>query len=172
MIPSGYKLSCITDTLRNVLANPPGNPLSSSGLAQGQGLVQGMLARRAPALGHGSTGNDPSSSSSSSSSLYAAVVVAVGPVIGRLSPTSASVLMEFTNDGYAELRCVDQLSGVAHCCQRRVFARQPMVFLFDNLSPNRGYDVYLAAEVGGGGLGDAHVKNAVYAMLPKVTNAH
>lgn len=63
---------------------------------------------------------------------------------------------------------MDQLSGVAHCCQRRVFARQPVVFLFDNLSPNRGYDVYLAAEVGGGGLGDAHVKNAVYAMLPKV----
>ena len=81
MIPSGYKLSCITDTLRNVLASPSGNPFSSSSTAgQGLGLVQGMLAQRSPALGYASSGSDPSSSASS---MFAAVVVAVGPVIGN-----------------------------------------------------------------------------------------
>jgi len=108
-VPSGFRLTCVTDTLHNVVAPLAGPVAPRVGAPAGSGNQAGdgprfeaLLAAAAP---HADLSPAP----------FAAV--AVGPVVGRLAPTSALVLMEFSTDGYAELRCVDQLSGVAHCCQ-------------------------------------------------------
>jgi hypothetical protein len=68
----------------------------------------------------------------------------MGPVIGQITPTSAIIILETFGEQYIELRCIDEITGVQHCSMKKTSARQPCVFTFENLAPNRAYDVYCA----------------------------
>lgn len=72
------------------------------------------------------------------------VGVTVGPVIGRVMPCSAQVLLEAVHDCHVELLCVDQVTGVEYASSRLLRAHRPLVFSFDGLVPGRPYDVYLS----------------------------
>jgi hypothetical protein len=73
------------------------------------------------------------------------VTVTVGPVIGRVGPTSAIVLLEAAQDAHVELLCVDQVTGVEYSHAQLVRRRTPAYFSFDDLVPNRSYDIRIAA---------------------------
>lgn len=84
----------------------------------------------------------------------------VGPVIGKVSMTSASVLFEFSRQPSAftvsdlrsprgaevlvEVTCVDMVTGVRHPYTRSVPLLAPVCFLFDTLVPDRGYEIRMA----------------------------
>lgn len=72
------------------------------------------------------------------------VAVVVGPVIGQVTATSANILLETSEDGYLELICRDQLTGVEYSCACNMRSMRPSIFTFDNLVPNRPYEVTLA----------------------------
>lgn len=72
------------------------------------------------------------------------VAVTLGPVVGRVTGTSAVVLMEFARDTHVELLCVDQITGAEFSCTRLARALRPCTFTFDLLVTNRAYDIVLA----------------------------
>ncbi len=76
------------------------------------------------------------------------VVVTIGPVIGRVTPTSAVVLLETAADCHLELLCVDQVSGVQYTNAKLMTKNRPTLFTFDQLVPGRAYDVRLATYAG------------------------
>lgn len=76
------------------------------------------------------------------------VHVVVGPVIGRVTSTSAVVLLETSNDCHVELLCVDQISGVQFTNAKFMIHAKPTLFTFDQLTPGRCYDVRLATHAG------------------------
>jgi len=76
------------------------------------------------------------------------VHVVVGPVIGRVTSTSAVVLMETSSDCHVELLCVDQVTGVQFTSAKFMTRSKPCYFTFDQLSPGRCYDVRLATHAG------------------------
>ena len=71
------------------------------------------------------------------------VSVTVGPVVGRIMPRSASVLLESLHDAHVELLCIDQVTGVEYSCSRMLRGSRPHVFSFEKLVPGRAYDLCL-----------------------------
>jgi hypothetical protein len=72
------------------------------------------------------------------------ISLVVGPIIGQITPTSAIIMLETFGGQYVELRCIDEITGVQYCSMKKTIARRPCIFTFDNLAPNRAYDVYCA----------------------------
>jgi hypothetical protein len=93
------------------------------------------------------------------------VSIVLGPVVGRVTLSSATMLLEFGRcaragaaaaDAVVELVLVDAVTGVRHPCRKTVRIRVPVLFAFDTLVPGRGYEIRLsnrALEGGGGGAG-------------------
>lgn len=89
-----------------------------------------------------------------------AVSCIVGPVVGQVTMTSATILFEFghqykfTKDTCAfgealvEVILVDAITAVQYPCRRVVRIRAPVVFVFDTLVPGRGYEIRLSNEAG------------------------
>lgn len=72
------------------------------------------------------------------------ISLVVGPIIGQITPTSAIIILETFGEQHIELRCIDEITGVQHCSMKKTTARGPCIFTFDNLAPNRAFDVYCA----------------------------
>ena len=72
------------------------------------------------------------------------VNVTLGPVIGRVTATSATILLESSDGGHVEMLCIDQITGVEYSCSCLMQPHRPSVFTFDNLVPERPYDVVLS----------------------------
>ena len=67
------------------------------------------------------------------------VSITLGPVIGRLTSTSVTFLMETSNQGYMSVLVVDQVTGVEFTVTRHVVTVDPVVFYIDGLLPRRPY---------------------------------
>lgn len=76
----------------------------------------------------------------------------IGPVIGKVTMTTAAVLCEFNRqtdkknhaiciDSFVEILCIDAVTGVRHPFKKRVPLNLPVIFQFDTLVPNRGYEI-------------------------------
>ncbi|CAM9127741.1 unnamed protein product, partial [Choristocarpus tenellus] len=71
------------------------------------------------------------------------VGVVVGPVVGRVGPTSAVVLMEVDRRGHVEVVLVDTLTARAHKVRKRLPGQCPRTFEFKHLAPGRRYLIRL-----------------------------
>lgn len=67
--------------------------------------------------------------------------ITLGPVIGKVTTHSATILVEVSDNGHMELICVDQITGVQYSSTQMLTAGIPFAFTFENLRPNRAYDV-------------------------------
>ena len=77
-----------------------------------------------------------------------AVNVTIGPIVGRVTSTSAIILLEAAEDCHVELLCVDQLTGILYTNSKLMKRNRPTIFTFNQLSPGRAYDVRLATHAG------------------------
>ena len=68
--------------------------------------------------------------------------IVVGPIIGKVTTTTARILLEFNKDGTIILNLKDP-SGQQKSVVRKFSASVPVVFAFDNLQPNTNYNVSL-----------------------------
>jgi len=133
---SGFQVSfdrgsaCSRRSFWNVLSYPSVKP---SNKADGSGWITGADAGFK--LACITDGQEP-------------VHVVVGPVIGRVTATSAVVLLETSNDCHVELLCVDQVTGVQFTSAKFLTRSKPAYFTFDQLTPGRSYDVRLATHAG------------------------
>jgi len=72
------------------------------------------------------------------------VNVTIGPVIGRVTASSACVMLETAEDCHVELLCVDQVTGVEFASSHLAKKLRPSLFVFDGLVAERAYDVFLS----------------------------
>jgi hypothetical protein len=57
------------------------------------------------------------------------ISVTVGPIIGKVTTTSACVLLETSEDGHLELLCIDQIMGIEYTCSCLMRANRPSKYL-------------------------------------------
>ena len=108
---------------------------------------------------------------------WRAVRVVLGPVVGRVSSTSANVLLECDEDRPVELLCRDKVNGLEHSCTALMRAHRPSIFRFDGLSANHAYDVLLgggalAAAEGAGPVAQLVVHGSFTTMRESSAHAH
>jgi hypothetical protein len=72
------------------------------------------------------------------------VAVTIGPVIGRLTHSTAIIMLETSGDSLLQMLLVDQLTGVEHRCAAFAKAHRPTHFVFDALISHRGYDIFVS----------------------------
>ena len=70
--------------------------------------------------------------------------VILGPIIFKVTSSSAVVMVEVSYSGQVEVLCVDQLSGEEFICIKFATAKRPCFFHFNELRPNHSYDVTIA----------------------------
>lgn len=99
------------------------------------------------------------------------VTCVVGPIVGKITTTSVSILLEFSwcdsdyptrpnsrSDSFkdtwqktvVEITVVDVVTGVRHPYEKLARLRKPEVLVFDTLVPDRGYEIRLTNRVAGG----------------------
>ncbi|OQS05373.1 hypothetical protein THRCLA_02482 [Thraustotheca clavata] len=65
----------------------------------------------------------------------------LGPVIGIVTSKSAKVLIEADQDCLIVCEAKDRITHITFYCRRKVRAQSPVVFSFENLQPQRRYDL-------------------------------
>ena len=75
------------------------------------------------------------------------VLALLGPVIGKVSATSAVVMLEVATRGLVRCVLTDSLTLEQHAVVRVMPARRPATFVFTTLLPGRRYEVSVGVRV-------------------------
>jgi hypothetical protein len=76
----------------------------------------------------------------------AIIPVTTGPVVGRVTNSSAIVLLETAIDCQLQLVLVDQITGMEHRSVVLAKAHRPAIFTFNALFGNRSYDIVIGGQ--------------------------
>ena len=72
-----------------------------------------------------------------------ALSLSIGPIIGKVCPSSVVILVESGNSGVLRLSVIDQVTGIEYTLSRRVLSQQARTYYVDGLLPRRPYTVQI-----------------------------